>query len=89
MSLYVAELNQKYLDLFTEIATKCQPKVTVPGSAMGGVGKMIAGGVAAGALESVADQALRNVVSIRAVVHQKVHDGVQSIPVVGDAVDAA
>ena len=81
-------LNQKYLDLFTEIATKCAPKTAVPKASMGGVGEMVAKDAAAGALESAADQALREVVPTRAAVHQKVHDEVQSIPVVGDAVDA-
>ena len=82
-------LNQKYLDLFTEIATKCQAKVVAPKASMSGVGKMVAGGVAVGVAESVADDALRKVVPTRAAVHQKVHDGVQNIPVIGDMVDAA
>ena len=82
-------LNQKYLDLFTEIAAKCAPKAAAPEHAMGGVGKMVAGGAAAGVLESAADDALRKVVPTRAAVHQKVHDEVQGIPVVGDVVDAA
>lgn len=49
--------------------------------------KEIAGGVAAGALESVADDAVRKVVPTRAAVNQKVHDEVQKIPVVGDVID--
>ena len=69
-------LNQKYLDLFTEIATKGAAKTAVKGAAIG-------------AVESAAEQALRNVVPTRAAVHQKVHDEVQNIPVVGDAIDIA
>ena len=65
-------LNQKYLDLFTEIATK--------GAAKGAV---------VGAAQSVAEQALQNVIPTQAAAHQKVHDEIQGIPVVGDVVDVA
>ena len=82
-------LNQKYLDLFTEVATKCAPKAAAPEPAMGGVGKIVAKGAAAGALESAADQALRNVVPTRAAVHQKAYDEVRKVPGVGDAIDVA
>jgi len=69
-------LNQKYMDLFTEIAKK-------------GAMKTAAKGAAVGAIESVAEQAINNAVPTRAAVHQKVSDEVRSIPVVGDAVDVA
>lgn len=69
-------LNQKYMDLFTEIAKKGAMKTAVKGAAVG-------------AIESAADQAINNVVPTRAAVHQKAHDVVQDIPVVGDAVDMA
>lgn len=82
-------LNQKYLDLFTEIATKCAPKAAAPKVDTSEIGKMVAAGTAAGVAESAADDALRNVVPTRAAVHQKVHDEVQGIPVVGDAIDVA
>ena len=82
-------LNQQYLDLFTEIATSSAPKTAAPKASLKGVGKMVAGGAAIGVAESAADQALREVVPTRAAVHQKVHDEVQVIPVVGDAVDMA
>lgn len=82
-------LNQKYLDLFTEIATKCIPNMAAPKVDTSGIGKTIAGGVAGGALESVADDALRKVVPTRAAVHQKAYDEVRKIPGVGDAIDAA
>ena len=67
-------LNQKYMDLFTEIATKSVTKNAVKGAAVG-------------AGQSVAEQALRNVVPTRAAVHQKAYDEVRKIPGVGDAID--
>jgi len=82
-------LNQKYLDLFTEIATKCSPKTQAPKVDTSGIGKMVAGGAVAGVAESALDQAIDEVVPTRAAVHQKIHDEVQGIPVIGDAVDVA
>ena len=67
-------LNQRYMDLFTEIATK-------------GATKNAMKGAAAGAVQSAAEQALRNVVPTRAAVHQKAYDEVRTIPGVGDAID--
>ena len=67
-------LNQKYMDLFTEIATKSATKNAVKGAAVG-------------AVQSAAEQALRNVVPTRAAVHQKAYDEVRRIPGVGDAID--
>lgn len=67
-------LNQKYLDLFTEIATKGATENAVKGAAVG-------------AVQSVAEQAINEVVPTRAAVHQKVSDEVRNIPVVGDAID--
>ena len=81
-------VNQKYLDLFTEIATSSQPKAAAPKASMKEVGKMVAGGTMAGIAESAAEQALREVVPTRAAVHQKVSDKMRSVPVVGDIVDA-
>lgn len=51
------------------------------------VNKTVAKGVAAGALESAADDAMRRVVPTRAAVNQKASDTVRGIPVVGDLVD--
>ena len=68
-------LNQKYLDLFTEIATKSVTKNAVKGAAVG-------------AVQSAAEQALRNVVPTAAV-HQKAYDEVRKIPGVGDAINIA
>ena len=82
-------LNQKYLDLFTEIATKCAPNTAAPKVDTRGISKTIAGGVAAGALESAADDALRRVVPTRAAVHQKAYDEVRKVPGVGSAIDVA
>lgn len=67
-------LNQKYMDLFTEIATKSATKNTVKGAAVG-------------ALESAAENAIRKVVPTRAAVNQKATDALRSVPGVGDAID--
>lgn len=69
-------LNQKYMDLFTEIATKGATKNAMKGAAIG-------------AVQSVAEQALRNVVPTRAAVHQKAYDEVRKVPGVGNAIDVA
>ena len=82
-------LNQKYLDLFTEVASSCAPKAAAPEASMGEVGKMVAAGTAVGVAESAADDALRHVVPTRAAVNQKVTDTVRGVPVVGDAMDVA
>ena len=80
-------LNQKYLDLFTEIATTSTAKTAAPENLKAGIGKMVAGGTAAGVAENIAEQAINEVVPTRAAVHQKVSDEVRGIPVVGDAID--
>ena len=67
-------LNQKYMDLFTEIAKK-------------GAMKTAAKGAVVGAIESAADQAIDNVVPTRAAVHQKFSDVARNVPVLGDAID--
>lgn len=69
-------LNQKYLNLFTEIATN-------------GAAKMAVNGAVAGAIESAADQALHSVVPTRAAVHQKAYDEARKIPAIGTAIDVA
>ena len=81
--------NQQYLDLFTEIATKCAPNTVAPKVDTSGIDKTIAGGVVAGALESAADDALRRVAPTRAAVHQKAYDAARSVPGLGDAIDVA
>ncbi|MBR2658393.1 hypothetical protein IKD57_00655 [Candidatus Saccharibacteria bacterium] len=79
-------LNQKYLDLFTEVATNSQP-ANAPEVAKPKIGKTIAGGVAAGVAESALDDATCRVVPTRAAVHQKATDALRDVPVVGDAMD--
>ena len=59
-----------------------------PRISMKEVGKMVAGGTAAGIAESAIDQAITNTVPTRAAVHQKVSDAARSVPVLGDAIDA-
>ncbi len=80
-------LNQKYLDLFTDVATNSQTKAAAPEASAKGVGKTVVGGMVAGAAESAASQALHTVVPTRAAVHQKAYDEVRDIPVVGEAID--
>jgi len=73
-------LNQKYIDLFTEIATSSQAA-----SQKKAVGQAIAGGIVGGVASRVADDALRNVVPTRASIHQAKYDMARKIPGVGDA----
>ncbi len=80
-------LNQKYLDLFTEVATKCSAKVVAPKADMKEVGKMVARGTAVGVAESATEQAMRQVVPTRAEVHQAAYDEVRKVPGLGDAID--
>ena len=68
-------LNQKYLDLFTEIASKATAKDATKGAVAGAIG-------------SAAEQALNEIAPTRAAVHQKVSDTLRGIPGVGDAIDA-
>ena len=83
-------LNQQYLDLFTEIATKCAPNTAAPKVDTSGISKTIAGGVAVGVAQSAAEQALQNAVpTTRAAVHQKAYDAARSVPGLGDAIDIA
>ena len=71
-------LNQKYMDLFTEIATSSAGKQAAAG---------VAASMATGAVEGIARNALGNVVPTRAAVHQKAYDVARDIPGVGDAID--
>ena len=82
-------LNQKYLDLFTEVATNSQAKVIVPKVDKSEIAKMVAGGTALGVAESALDQAVNNVVPTRAAVNQEVTDAVRKTLVIGDAMDIA
>lgn len=70
-------LNQQYMDLFTEIASKTTVR-TAAKSAM------------KGAAENVARQALRGTIpTTRAAVHQKAYDEVRKVPGLGDAIDVS
>lgn len=71
-------LNQKYMDLFTEIATSSASKQAAAG---------VAASMATGAIEGAARNALRNVIPTRAAVHQKAYDAARDIPGVGEALD--
>ena len=71
-------LNQKYMDMFTEIATRSAGK-----QAAGQVAKSMA----TGAVEGLARNALGNVVPTRAAVHQKAYDEVRKVPGLGNAID--
>lgn len=64
--LAASPLNQQYLNLFTEIATKS-------------VRSDVAKGAAIGAVKSAAEQALRNVVPTRAAVNQKITDKLRGL----------
>ena len=82
-------LNQKYLDLFTEVATSSRAKVTSPKVDKSGIAKMVATGTAVGVAESALDQAIDNVVPTRAAVHQKAYDEVRKVPGLGNAIDVS
>ena len=71
-------LNQKYIDMFTEIATESAGK-----QAAGQVAKSMA----TGAVEGIARNALGGVVPTRAAVHQKAYDEVRKVPGLGNAID--
>lgn len=73
-------LNQKYIDLFTEIATSSQAA-----SQKKTVGQAIIGGIAEGVVGRVTDSAVRKVVPTRALIHQAKYDMARKIPGVGDA----
>ena len=82
-------LNQKYLDLFTGVATNSQTKATAPKIDKSGIAKMVAGGTALGVAESALDQVVNNVVPTRAAVNQEVTDAVRKTPVLGDVMNVA
>ena len=71
-------LNQKYMDMLTEIATESAGK-----QAAGQVAKSMA----TGAVEGIARNALGGVVPTRAAVHQKAYDEVRKVPGLGNAID--
>lgn len=84
-----SSLNQKYLDLFTEVATNSQAKVAAPKVDKSGIAKMVATGTAVGVAESALEQAIDNVVPTRAAVNQELTDTVRGAPVLGDIMDVS
>lgn len=91
-------LNQRYLDLFTEIATNGVAKNTAKGAesaddlaadAKKDATASVVKGAAVGVAQSTAEQALQNAVPTRAAVHQKAYDAARSVPGLGDAIDIA
>lgn len=80
-------LNQKYLDLFTEVATSSKAKTETPKVSTSEVGKMVTKGTAVGVAESALDQAVDNVIPTRAAVNQGITDVARKMPVIGDAID--
>lgn len=83
-------LNQKYLDLFTEVAVNSQAKVAVPKVSKNEIGKMMAGGAVFGAAVSALDQIIDdNIVPTRAAVNQELTDTVRGAPVLGDIMDVS
>lgn len=73
-------LNQKYMDMFTKIATDSASSTTT---------KDIAKGMVAGAAESAVRNAIgAKVPTTRAAVHQKAYDAARDIPGVGEILTA-
>lgn len=69
-------LNQKYIDLFTKVATDSASATTK---------KDLAAGVVAGAAKSAVKNAIGSAVpTTRAAVHQKAYDAARDIPGVGE-----
>ena len=73
-------LNQKYIDLFTELATNSQAT-----SQKKAAGQAIVSGIAEGVVSRITDGAVRKVVPTRASIHQAKYDIARKIPGVGDA----
>ncbi len=102
MEFQKSPLNQKYLDLFTELATKGVAAGGAGAGVTGGAGvtkgavgsakvtvaKSVAGGIASGVADRAVNEAMNSVLPTRAAVHQKVSDAARSVPVLGDAIDA-
>ncbi len=84
-----SSLNQKYLDLFTEVAVNSQAKVTVPKVSKNEIGKMMAGDAVFGVAESALGQVMDDIVPTRAAVNQELTDIVRGAPVLGDIMDVS
>lgn len=83
-------LNQKYLDLFTEVATNSRAKIAAPKVSKSEISKIVAGGMVLGVAESALDQIIDdNIVPTRAAVNQELTDTVRGAPVLGDIMDVS
>lgn len=83
-----SSLNQKYTDLFTEIATKLPMKGADAKKARSDIKKDMAGGIAVGVAESAANQVKNAILPTRAAINQEAYDAVRKVPVLGGVVDA-
>lgn len=82
-------LNQKYLDLFTEIATTSTPKVSAGNVEKPSIGKIVAENAALGVASNVVDRTKRAILPTRAQINQKATDKIRKTPIVGDVLDAS
>ena len=73
-------LNQKYIELFTELATSSQATTRKKA-----VGQAIVGGIANSVVSRATDGIINKVVPTRASIHQAKYDMARKIPGVGDA----
>lgn len=77
-------LNQKYLDLFTELSIA---GAGASGDATRNRASVVVDGVVEGVADRALDEAKWAVLPTRAVVHQKAYDEVRKVPGLGDAID--
>lgn len=75
-------LNQKYIDLFTEIATSSQATTRKKA-----VGQAIVGGIADSVVSRATNGVINKAVPTRASIHQAKYDAARKVPVLGDALD--
>ncbi|MBR2836736.1 hypothetical protein IKE79_00060 [Candidatus Saccharibacteria bacterium] len=78
-------LNQAYLDLFTEVATKSQPRQAAPAPDMSIVKDIAKQSAKEGAIDNAARGIREAVLPTRASVHQAAYDAASRIPGVGEA----
>lgn len=80
-----SELNQEYINLFTEIATKCSPKTyeTTQNSDINSDGQYVLEDITS----EIKYQAESAIQPLRTQARQEVYDKVRDIPVVGDVLN--
>ena len=76
-------LNQKYMDMFTKIATEGASKNAMKGATAG----MAASAAESAVMNAVGSAVGGTIPTTRAAAHQKAYDAARDIPVVGDAID--